>query len=253
MKGSALACLLLFAQIDTHADWSDQFPVPVQKKLKDLLAEAQSCKKLPVEFGHEPNTNISHMEITSDKVVIQVRGGLPVKVAENAFAHEIYHIILECNGYSNRIVIPNRVEGTTVDNVTALAASITSCVDDPVVDAELKKRGFSPEILNHESANLLRKNQHSFPPEYLADKDTMVYNGLAVYCSSFRLRYRSDNIEDLWSTISPPVVEYAHLLESKVGSLRCGTPATCFEKKKRLRDALGYPIGLRNSDGGKIE
>jgi hypothetical protein len=235
------------------SDWTDKFPRDSKKRLRKLFAKAQGCaESLPIRFTHENSSAryTSHLAIRDAEIMIGIRDNLSLAVEENAIAHELYHIVLaKCEGYSNKINVPNHPIGVSAAILEDLGATITSCVDDRVVDDRLKKLGFSPEVLNHVTVSELAQQGAAMTEAVLADRAFLAANGLALYCYSLRRAYTADKMETLgqWKRISPAVVEFAHHLESRLGSPDCSDAPSCFEMKKRIRDVMGYSqIRLHN-------
>jgi hypothetical protein len=76
---------------------------------------------------------------------------------------------------------------------------------------------------------------------------------LLIVCYSHRLRVPSDQIRQTWAGISPGVVLRSDALAKQIGDLRCDDARTCLDRKKRVRDVLGYPITFCNPATGKDE
>jgi hypothetical protein len=220
-------------------------------KLRQLFLEARDSAKKPIRFTELPIgvPNTSAVETTKDEEVVALRQGLDHKQKENAIAHELLHIILQGEGFAAL----GRIPDTAAPLIKELGFTITSCVDDSVVDKRLAARGFEPQVLNHDTAEQLRLH----PPTYLADRlnDPIVRDGnaLLIVCFNFRLKYPSDQIENTWLAINPDIVARAHALAFKVGNITCNDAQTCFEQKQHIRDVLGYPITFCNPQDGKFE
>lgn len=134
-----------------------------------------------------------------------------------------------------------------------LGIAITSCVDDALIDQQLAKRGFKPELVNRDSAERLTSHAPYFGPHDLEDPIIRDGNALAIFCFSFRKRYAGDEIEPIWQQRRPEVVERSRELKARIGDIRCRDAEGCLAKKKRIRDVLGYPITFCNPLTGKFE
>lgn len=219
---------------------------PTQRSphLLGVFREASHSTKLPIRFTKLPEgvRNTSLIATTVKEKIVALRQDLNHEQAENAIAHELFHIILQGKGFASIVRVPKGAPNLMKD----LGFTIASCVDDVVIDRKMSTLGFEPEILNHDSAERLRLNPPSIFAGTFDDPVMMDGNALVVVCYSFRKRYRGDEIEPAWQKLYPDIVVRARALASQIGDIRCDTAQKCLEKKKRIRDILGYPITFFN-------
>jgi hypothetical protein len=242
-----LTVLLVPLQVATKPDWDAKFPEPGRTRLRKLFLRAQTCSHLPIEFGQfdssYPNTSETWPEKT--KQTIKIRKGLSVRSQESTIAHELYHIILVCEGYPHADGVPKGVSDQNHKFYAALGEQIYDCVLDPLIDEKTKALGLSPETINHEAIGTMQRTP-KVPADMLANEGFQKANGLRLFCWAFRRKFESDDIEPLWAAVSPEVVSYARYLKTKIDNLSCNDPWSCFQKEKLLRDTIGYPVALQN-------
>lgn len=170
------------------------------------------------------------------------------RLEESAIAHEIFHVILQDDGYTAFVQVP--ITRTERDDMLGnLGTAITSCVDDAVIDRKMARLGFNPRILTHASAQEFKQQ----PPPAPADTITTDGSALSLFCFSHRLLAPGDDAEKTWMKISPEVVRRSHELAKKIGDIKCDHARTCLLRKKRIRDVLGYPIRFCNPASGEYE
>jgi hypothetical protein len=171
-----------------------------------------------------------------------LRQDLTHEQEENTLAHELFHIVLQEKGFAATVQIPQGAPSLLI----VLGFTITSCVDDALIDRKMSKLGFKPEVLNRDTAEGLRLNPPSFPAEAFKDPIFADVNALLIVCYSFRKRYLGDEIEPTWHKANPGVAARAHALASRIGDINCDAAQSCLAKKKRIRDVLGYPTTFLN-------
>ncbi|HUJ30073.1 MAG TPA: ImmA/IrrE family metallo-endopeptidase [Candidatus Acidoferrum sp.] len=215
-------------------------PDETSNALRRLFGEAIKSTPRPIRFTQLPPgvTNTSAVEATANEDVIALRTNLEKEQRENAIAHELSHIVLQGKGFAAEVQVPDGAPGL----MRELGFTITSCVDDALIDKRMLKEGFRPQVLNHDSAEQLRLNPPHFPAELYNDEIFRDGNALLIVCFSFRKRYQGDEIESSWNKLQPDIVTRAHVLKAQIGDIACVDAATCLARKKRIRDVLGYPI-----------
>jgi hypothetical protein len=221
------------------------------QRLLRVFREASRSTKLPIRFTELPEgaINTSVVETTDEEQIVALRQDLNHEQEENALAHELFHIVLQGKGFATTVQIP---EGAP-NLMSVLGYTMTSCVDDAVIDRKMSKLGFEPEVLNRDTAEGLRLNPPRFPADAFSDPVFMDVNALLIVCYSFRKRYREDAIEPTWQKANPDVVARAQALASQIGDINCDVAQSCLAKKKRIRDILGYPITFLNPLTGQFE
>jgi hypothetical protein len=117
----------------------------------------------------------------------------------------------------------------------------------------MSKLGFNPELLNHDSAEQMRLNPPNFSVDRFNDPIFRDGSALIIVCFSFRKKLRGDEIETSWQKLSAEVVAHAHSLALQIADIRCEDAQTCLERKKHIRDILGYPITFCNPLTQKYE
>jgi hypothetical protein len=137
--------------------------------------------------------------------------------------------------------------------MSVLGFTITSCVDDAVIDRKMSKLGFEPEVLNRDTAEGLRLNPPRFPAGAFDDPLFEDVNALLIVCYSFRKRYPGDEIEATWQKTNPRVAARARALALRIGDINCDAAQSCLAKKKRIRDVLGYPATFFNPLNDQFE
>ncbi|MGD0760585.1 MAG: hypothetical protein ABR921_16920 [Candidatus Sulfotelmatobacter sp.] len=221
------------------------------KRLQRLLDRAESASKVPIRFTQLPANfpNTSATEATRQERVIALRVGMGAALEENAIAHELFHIILQGRGFAAMVHVSEAKVQGDARWLPELGYTITSCVDDALIDRRMANLGFDPKVLNHDAAENLKRQ----PP--VAPNDPIAFNGTAllVVCYSHRLRAPSDQIQQTWAQISPAVAQRSEVLAKQIGDIGCNDARTCLDRKKRVRDALGYPITFCNPATGEDE
>jgi hypothetical protein len=214
------------------------------QRLLSVFREASRSTKLPIRFTELPEgaINTSVVETTDEERIVAVRQDLNHQQEENTLAHELFHILLQGKGFAATVQIPQGAPSV----MSVLGFTITSCVDDAVIDRRMSKLGFEPEVLNRDTAEGLRLNPPRFPAGAFNDPIFVDVNALLIVCYSFRKRYLGDEIEPTWQKVNPDVVARAHALASRIGYTNCDGAQSCLTKKKRIRDILGYPITFLN-------
>jgi len=241
-----LALVSALVQCDVHQcprDTSSPFPklssdqvgaLPsnqTPQRIKDLFDRAKRSSSLPIRFTRlaADADNTSEVEVTKKEIVISI-------------AHELMHVILQSEGFA---AVTRAPEGVPFIE-SLLGPTLTSCVDDAVVDRRLKKLGFNPEMLNHITAEDLPKVAHNYSAEILMDPIMRDGTALLIVCYSFRLRNPGDEIENTWAKVSTDVVARSHFLANRIGDITCNEAEECLKQKKHIRDVLGYPITICN-------
>jgi len=235
-----------------ESDTVGQLPAnQTSKRLQKLFRRASSSTALPIRFTQLPTevNNTSLVTATKAEYIVALGKNLDHEEEENAIAHELYHIILQSKGFAAEVHTP---EGAPPLMMT-IGSTITSCVDDAVIDRRMAKLGFKPELLNHDAAQQMRLNPPNFSPDLFNDPVFRDGNALLIVCYSFRKKYRNDEIETAWKKLYPGVVTRAHILAGQIGDITCEDAATCLVRKKKIRDVLGYPITFCNPTTMKYE
>ncbi len=214
------------------------------QRLLRVFREARRSTKLPIRFTELPDgaINTSVVETTDEERIVAVRQDLDHELEENTLAHELFHIVLQGKGFAATVQIPQGASSL----MSVLGFTITSCVDDAVIDRKMSKLGFEPEVLNRDTAEGLRLNPPNFPVEAYNDPIFEDVNALLIFCYSFRKRYLGDEIEPTWQKANPQVAARARALASRIGDINCDAAQSCLAKKKRIRDVLGYPTAFLN-------
>ena len=226
-------------------------PTQRSPRLLRLFREANRSTQLHIRFTQLPIgvRNTSAVETTAEEEIVALRQDLNHEQEENSIAHELFHIILRRRGFSGVVQVPNNAPRLMKE----LAFTITSCVDDVLIDDKMSKLGFEPEVLNRDSLDRLRYAPPRIPPGMLNDAVMLDGNAFLIICSSFRKRYPGDDIEPIWQKLDAGVVARARVLTPQIGDIRCDSAQSCLEKKKRIRDILGYPITFLNPLTGRFE
>lgn len=223
--------------------WDTKFSKTDRSNVIKLYEQAQRCTKLPFEFSELPATYSNNAETFPEKTKIRigVKEGLSSQVQAIDLAHELYHAILTCEGFSQVAHIPKSVAPEDREFYLRIGRESLDCVHDALIDRRLKDLGFSPELDSHERARLMDKS-FPFSKADLSNERLQRLNGLYLYCSSHRLRYFVDDLEPRWATHSADVVHYAQVLAARVPDVSCNDPLSCFVIAKQIRDVMGYPV-----------
>ena len=219
-----------------------QWPDALQK----LFEESKSSAKVPIRFTMQVWTAYGFVLRASEGYVIGIRSDLSHEDQESDIAHELYHIILQQKGFSFQVDVPDGASGYLAE----LGFTITSCVDDAIIDDRTSALGFHPELLNRK-----RFAQFQAPPDVYAKlKDPIYVDGtaLVIACDSFR-KGNGNELSKRWALVNQDVTKHADELRKKIGDVRCDGAPACNEKKKQIRDILHYPISLCNPLTGKWE
>ena len=182
----------------------------------------------------------------SEGYVIGILPELTHEEQETDIAHELYHIILQEQGYAYQFHIP---EGAS-HWLSVMGPTITSCVDDAIVDDKTSSLGFHPEVLNRRGYERMQ-----LPPDVqqlLQDPIYMDGTALVIACSFARKGVGNQGL-NRWALVSAEAAKRGEALRNKIGSFTCDGAAACNEKKKQIRDILGYPILICNPLAGKWE
>jgi hypothetical protein len=221
-------------------------------RLKKLFAKARAGTKSSIRFTEFPDDGLkttSAIEKATEGYVLALRAGMNHDLRENSIAHELTHVVLQGNGFAADIHTPDGVSPM----MRILGFAITSCVDDAVVDRRMALSGFRPELVNRDSAERLRRNRSMATTPSLKEPIYRDGSALLIVCFSFRKRYRGDEIESTWAQISSEIVGRARELAAEIGDITCDNASSCFQKKKHVRDVLGYPITFCDPSTGKLE
>jgi IrrE N-terminal-like domain len=226
-------------------------PDLVSTMLSRLFDEARKSTSRSIRFTQLPPgvPNTSAVETTISEYVVALRTGLDSEERKSSVAHELSHVVLQGKGFAAQVAVPNGAPPL----LKQLGFTITSCVDDALVDKMVSEKGFRPEVLNHDSVEHLRSNPPLFPADSFKDPVFRDGNALLIVCFAFRTRYPNDDIEPIWNEYRPDIVARAHDLKAQIGDIGCDDAATCLARKKHIRDVLGYPITFCNPLTGRNE
>jgi hypothetical protein len=214
--------------------------------LQRLFEESKSSAKVPIRFTMQAFTGYGFVLRASEGYVIGIRIDLSHEDQESDIAHELFHIILQQKGFSSQVDVPNGASGYLAE----LGFTITSCVDDAIIDDRTSALGFHPERLNRK-----RFEQFQAPADVYAKLRDPIYadgTALLIACDSFR-KGNGNELSKRWASVNEDVTKHADELRKKIGDVRCDGAPACNEKKKQIRDILHYPILLCNPLTGKWE
>lgn len=232
------------------SDTVNALPHFYSKRLQLLFAKAKAASPRPIRFSQIPTSsrNTSAMEASQAERVILLRSGMGQLIEENAIAHELFHIILQEQGFAALVHVP---ETKTEDPamLKALGYTITSCVDDALIDRKMARLGFNPRTLNHEASENLKQSPPPIPNTQLIRDG----NALLIVCYSYRIKSQFDQIEQTWMEINPDIVQRSHILAQQMGDIKCTDARSCFSRKKHIRDVLRYSVTFCNPASGKYE
>lgn len=218
--------------------WSDA--------LRTLFQQAKSSAKVPIRFTMQAGDNFGFVVRVTEGYVIGIRPDLNHEDQESDIAHELYHIVLQQKGYASQVHTPDGVSRY----VQEIGYTITSCVDDAIIDEETFALGFHPELLNR------RRYEHpQIPPDVqarLRDPGYMDGTALVIACDAFR-KGNGNQLLTRWTSVSAEAVKHAEELRNRIGTIQCGNAEACNEKKNQIRDILHYPILFCNPLVGKWE
>jgi hypothetical protein len=226
-------------------------PDLVSRPLSRLFDKARKSTPRSIRFTQLPPgvPNTSAVETTISEYVVALRTNLDEEQRENSVAHELSHVVLQGKGFAAQVAVPNGAPPL----LKALGFTITSCVDDALIDKMMSKEGFHPEVINHDSVEQLRLNPPRFPADFNVDPVLRDGNALLIVCFAFRTRYPNDEIEPFWNENHPDIAARARVLRARIGDISCEDAATCLARKKYIRDVLGYPITFCNPPTGRNE
>ena len=108
------------------------------ERLLRVFREASHSRKLPIRFTELPGgaINTSVLETTDEEQIVALRQDLNHEQEENTLAHELFHIVLQGKGFAGTVQIPQGAPSL----MSVLGFTITSCVDDAVIDRKMSKR-----------------------------------------------------------------------------------------------------------------
>ena len=214
--------------------------------LRTLFQQAKSSAKVPIRFTMQAGDNFGFVVRVTEGYVIGIRPDLNHEDQESDIAHELYHIVLQQKGYASQVHTPDGVSRY----VQEIGYTITSCVDDAIIDEKTFALGFHPELLNR------RRYEHpQIPSDVQARLQDPVYldgTALVIACDTFR-KGNGNQLLTRWTSVSPRAAKHAEELRNKIGTIQCDDAEACNEKKKQIRDTLHYPILFCNPLVGKWE
>jgi hypothetical protein len=218
--------------------WSDA--------LHRLFQQAKSSAKVSIRITMQAGDEFGFVARVSEGYVIGIRSDLGQEEQESDIAHELYHIVLQQKGYAAQIHTPDGAS----HYVQEIGYTITSCVDDAIIDEKTSALGFHPELLNR------RRYEHlQLPPDVQVRLQDPVYmdgTALLIACDTFR-KGNGNRLLTRWALTSAEVARHAEELRNKIGTIRCDDAKACNERKKQIRDILHYPILFCNPLVGKWE
>lgn len=241
----AASFLLLFQTPDTPIE---QFQHEAEKELRRPIAIAESD-----ELG------IDNGETYCDKnpVQIRVRKGLDPETREEVLAHELGHAYLCGRGiliitYTTPAAIAEGLSGI----VGSLGAVIGSCYIDPLVNAEMIKRGFKTDKMAEALLHRTKSHTKQDIRDSVSRGDLYVeLSAVAIYCSE--LEYSSIPIKEFEEVFKdePSVMTKLETLRRDLGKPTCSDTASCINIIKRLRDVFGLKryITVWNPDTNSAE
>ena len=223
------------------------------KRLEKLFKEVKTRSRHKVRFTKLRGEAIreklmGRTTFCSDEIVVQLAPLTSKEQRENVIAHELFHIILQSEGFIRATAVP---KGDLF--LSAVASTLSSCVEDALIDRRMKAAGFRPEVISDVQAKEMM-GPYRFPDSTVQDEGFQKHAALRLYCFCFRMsRVSIAEIEARTSQLHPAIVRHARELRDRLGIRRCDDPTSCFDNTKRLRDLMGYPIWLENPLTGKFE
>lgn len=152
--------------------------------------EAENAVGRQVDFAPMPSNRVELGYTDFDhtgSVLIEVRDGLPPEVVENVKAHELGHVILlKRRLHADAYLSQTGMKRDRTFMVTTVE-TLVSCYEDPLADAEAKKRGFHPELMNDYVAQKTARVT-MFDIEKKRRIDDLMWNYQAMFLYCFELR-----------------------------------------------------------------
>jgi len=209
-------------------------------RLEQFQHEAEQEFHKPISITESDKIGINNGETSCDKnpVQIRIRKGLDPETREEVLAHELGHAYLCARGLVIiTVTTPLAVEDGLANIVGPLGAAIGSCFIDPLVDAEIAKRGFKTDKM---AEALLRKvSSHTRQDVHNSVARGDLYADLSavgIYCSE--LRYPSLPVEKFENVFKdePQVLTRLEALRRDLGNPTCSDTSSCIKIIERLRD-----------------
>ena len=262
-RATAQHCFLLSWLVFTMAGVQKQPPtdsaaeimrvLQCSKRLQNLLAEAKSGTQYRIDFVALPQGDTSYLGQTTlnegadrNGVTVHIAPNLSDQLTENLLAHELFHILLDRQGFPTDTqaltLVLQQANADQLAILKATAIGLVNCYADARIDKLMSARGFSPKMINRREANLKieqgRKTQS--PPPLQNFALWTKYAALNSFCLSIRARdFKMKEVFDAWKRGYPT-------LEADVAQLRqkaphhCEDAPGCIEATKTLRSAAGF-------------
>jgi hypothetical protein len=223
------------------------------ERLQKLLAEAKSGTQYRIDFVALPQGDTSYLGLTTlnegddrNGVTVHIAPGLSDQLTENLLAHELFHILLDRQGFPTDTQAPTLVlqQANAVQSaiLKAVGLGLTNCYADARIDELMSARGFSPKVINRREADLKveqgRKTQT--PPPIQNFALWTKYASLSAFCLSIRARdFEMKEVFDAWKRGYPTLEADVAQLGQK-GPRRCEDAPSCIEATRTLRSAAGF-------------
>jgi hypothetical protein len=230
------------------------------KRLQTILKQAKGKNQNRISFDViSTNANVPYQAYTTplegdDKkgVTVHVTSGLSNQVTEMLVAHELFHVVLQNQGWPTQVnssvsqkvntTLPGAIafqEVITRDATTALM----SCYPDALLDRWMLQRGYAPKQINRRQYEITvgaaKTTERPPPPVFSLWQK---YVALINYCLLIRERdFKMKDVFSAYANVDPEMAHDQELLEKQLGTrLRCTDVPSCLEATKKLRHAAGF-------------
>jgi hypothetical protein len=225
------------------------------KRVQRILKEVKSGTKYRIGFvassfgDAKLFQGFTSVEEGVDKngITVHVAPDLSVQLTELLVAHELFHIVLQKQGWPTQVNYSfSRPEMDTTFKGAMLkdaGTALMSCYPDALIDKWMSARGFAPKILNRRQFEHTIQDAQSanLPPSDLFQL-YRTYTALINYCLSIRVRdFEMADIFKAYQGINPKMRDDQASLERQLGTeMGCSDAPSCLEATKKLRYAAGF-------------
>ncbi len=257
----AVIGFLLFTQC-----WSTPIPSSHSKRIQTLLREAQASTSLPiviklVPVSLSPRKFQGHTNYEERQIVVTAGMGVSPEYDEAILAHELFHVVLNNKHFAAGAkpvpyTLQNNGKGRDLvdEALPTIASGLNSCFSDELIDREMMKHGFRPQLLLEREINETVQGANGFEPNEGDSWPDLVRHGQAMIFFCLAKRIPIQSMRDLEKKLRPidgsTILDLEHKLIARFRGQKCqiDKPTACYKLTLQLRDAAGLKgiIVLRN-------
>jgi len=203
-------------------------------------AEVELHKSISITESDDLGMANGQTFCNTNPVQIKIRKSLDPETKQEVLAHELGHAFLCGRGLLiHTITTSETVNEGLADVVGSLGSGIESCYVDPLVDAEMAKRGFKTDKMAE--AFVEKTNSHTkLEVHDWISRGDLYADATAVLLFCSELLYPSVPVEQFEGVFKdePSVITRVEMLRHDLGKPTCSDTPSCIEAVKRLRDEL---------------